>query len=119
MATDMQWEYEDEYDDSYDDLINYKTDGVCEIEEAAQSSRGPPLSGGAAGRAPGAATSSAAAAGAAPRGKGGRGKQARLWVLDGKVYNYKKEGAVAVGNTQVRQPASKFPDHAKVVQILF
>jgi hypothetical protein len=67
-------EYEDEYDDSYDDLAGGVADGSADVEGEAEEggssgTRQPP---------------------AAPKG----GKP--LYLLDGKVYNYKKVGGAGL-----------------------
>lgn len=40
------------------------------------------------------------AGGAAPAGRGPKSKGSRLWVLDGRIYNYAKPGAQEVGSQQ-------------------
>lgn len=81
-ALASQWEYDDEYDDSFDDGLG---------------------SMGAAGRAD--AEGDEAAGGAPLPIVPGRGKQARLWVLDGRIYNYPKPGAIAVADQAAAQAA--------------
>ncbi|KAF8062062.1 hypothetical protein HT031_004322 [Scenedesmus sp. PABB004] len=101
IAAEMQFEYDDEYDDSFDDLVGPGADGVCDIEVedsgAAAAARGGgagPSGGGAGGAGPGGAGPSGGA-GAGARG-GRRPAADRLWVADGKVYNYKRAGAQEV-----------------------
>eukprot|EP00884_Botryococcus_braunii_P005083 jgi/Botrbrau1/14576/Bobra.0312s0002.1 len=92
-ANASQWEYEDEYDDSYDDLAGGTADGLCEAEgdDADQrpgdwgGARGDQGTGARGGQGP-----------ARPHGDQRPPRQSRQWVLDGRVYNYKKEGAVEV-----------------------
>lgn len=93
-----QWEYDDEYDDSFDDLIAYGADGVTEMEgdavpAAAQRGGGP------SGPAPQQLQAAALtfqpgrpAPQAGQQARGPKAKGAKLWVLDGRIYNYPKPG---------------------------
>lgn len=101
-----QWEYDDEYDDSFDDLITFGADGVTEVEGVAPAGAarpaGPPprsaaLQAGAPAFQPPARPP---AAGAVQAGRGPKGKGSKLWVLDGRIYNYPKPGAQEVGSQQ-------------------
>jgi len=89
----MEMEYEDEYDDSFDELAGGIADGNADIEgenDVSTTSKGP---------SPTVAQAAAKAREAIPSGKQpAKGKP--LYVLDGKIYNYKKEGARAVSTTQ-------------------
>ncbi len=111
----LQWEYDDEYDDSFDDLISYTADGVTEAEGEAgsASARGQPMRPLAGPPGPEAADTAGSAAaqramqglnlgprqqaqqGQAPGGGRGAGRKpaGKLWVLDGRIYNYPKAGA--------------------------
>ncbi|KAK9841517.1 hypothetical protein WJX74_007126 [Apatococcus lobatus] len=112
QASAAQWEYDDEYDDSFDDLATHGNEGIAdaegEDEEAAQSGRrrvGQPGVGaggpstGTGGRSGGRQGHSQqpqeAMAGGRGRGRRDAGRS-KLWVLDGRVYNYRKPGAVEV-----------------------
>lgn len=83
-----QWEdqeYDDEYDDTFDDAIKAPTagagpDGDLSAPDNRKSVRGkaeprPPIT-------------------------GGNVKQSKLWVLDGRVYNYNKPGSRAVSSQE-------------------
>ncbi|GBF96800.1 hypothetical protein Rsub_09656 [Raphidocelis subcapitata] len=124
LADQYQWEeefdpYDDEYDDALDELINLKNDGVCDAEgeetdaeAAARRARaggggggaaGPSAAGGRGGGGPGPGPGRGPAAG---RGRGrGAPKSERLWVLDGKIYNYKKAGAQEVAGREGAEKA--------------
>ncbi|KAK9846540.1 hypothetical protein WJX81_006226 [Elliptochloris bilobata] len=113
FAEQAQWsdgedEYNDEYDDSFDDLQGGAADGVADAEgddDAAtpasqrtagpsNSSRGPSPS---SSRGPSPMWAGGGARGGASREGGrGHGRDTRLWVADGKVYNYRREGATEV-----------------------
>eukprot|EP00873_Tetraselmis_striata_P000037 jgi/Tetstr1/420301/TSEL_011422.t1 len=80
----MEMEYEDEYDDSYDDLAGGVADGAADAEGEAEDDAAAPSSSG----------------GAQPRGAPPPRSGKPLYVLDGKVYNYKKEGAKQVSSQQ-------------------
>ena len=103
--------YEDEYDDSFDELINHGAEGVTEIEGvgpvAAAQRAMDGLSLGLEQQHPQHRERQAAAQG--PAGGRGRGrgplKAGRLWVQDGRIYNYPKPGAVEVGSQQEAQQA--------------
>jgi activating signal cointegrator complex subunit 2 len=107
--------YDDEYDDSFDDLVSLRNDGVAEAEGDEEGSggggggRGGGGFGGGGGRGRGGGASMGGRGGrgfgSAPFG-GGRGgpppsfsssrKPERLWILDGRLYNYAKPGAKEV-----------------------
>ena len=96
VQTYLNDEYDDEYDDSFDDLVAASGDGVTEVEGA-----GPPRGGRGGGGAGPSRLGEGAGPAAAPRpgrapAAGGRAKP--LYVADGRVYNYRREGAVAVGS---------------------
>jgi activating signal cointegrator complex subunit 2 len=110
-AIQSQWEYEDEYDDSYDELLHIGADGVAEGEgggeeeeklatmqhataalgglSLAEGNRNPP-----AGRGGGGSNTRGGGRG----GRSTRGKGGKVWVLDGRVYNYAKPGAKEVAS---------------------
>eukprot|EP01025_Chloroclados_australasicus_P060665 TRINITY_DN7801_c2_g1_i1.p1 TRINITY_DN7801_c2_g1~~TRINITY_DN7801_c2_g1_i1.p1 ORF type:complete len:773 (+),score=84.90 TRINITY_DN7801_c2_g1_i1:3-2321(+) len=75
----LQWEqeqdqeYDDEYDDTYDDAIDAGLDGAADIQgdQAIQAGR----------------SSNNFSSGDKPK---------KMWVMDGKIYNYKKAGASEV-----------------------
>ncbi|KAL3156739.1 hypothetical protein ABBQ38_001014 [Trebouxia sp. C0009 RCD-2024] len=97
FADASQWEYEDEYDDSYDDLAPFGNDGVADVEGDGEA--GPAQPGGY-GRSRGAQPPGLPAGGRPPSGQQQQqqrgAKPSKQWVLDGRVYNYRKEGAVEV-----------------------
>lgn len=91
-AAESQWEYEDEYDDSFDELMHLGADGLAEAEgeeEGADPGAGPSSL-------EGPMQSMSLQHGG--RGGGRQGKGARVWVLDGRIYNYAKAGAEQVGS---------------------
>jgi activating signal cointegrator complex subunit 2 len=130
-ASDAQWEYEDEYDDSFDELLHIGADGLADVEgeeDAKESDAnanahrpGAPYNLGAPGgtnavpmRQRGGGRAGAGAGGLGdgrgqPRGRGGArgrgGKAGRLWVLEGRVYNYAKPGAKEVESEAEAQEA--------------
>jgi len=130
-ALQSQWEYEDEYDDSYDELLHIGADGVAEgegggeEEEEAEGDRNIHQAAAAFGGLNLGGTSNTTAARGSggfsnfnSRGGGGRsggntntrgrgplGKGGKLWVLDGRVYNYPKPGAKEVANEADAQAA--------------
>lgn len=139
IAQEMQFEYDDEYDDSFDDLRGPGNDGVCDIEgeDAAAAGAGGVGTGGGRGGGGAAASSSGGdmyadepptqggpQSGRRPPGpqqqqqqlRGPRQQQQqrkeKLWVLDGRVYNYKKPGAVEVEGQAGAQAALKAAQQA-------
>jgi activating signal cointegrator complex subunit 2 len=120
-ATDTQWEYDDEYDDSFDETMHLGADGLAEAEgqEQAENGAGAGLERGMRGLAvqPGAAAFAPGGAGRGGRGgagRGGRGQQAKgkLWVLDGRVYNYAKPGAAEAGSAVEAEARVQEAQHA-------
>ncbi|DBB14005.1 TPA: hypothetical protein ACH3X3_000976 [Trebouxia sp. C0006] len=105
FADAAQWEYEDEYDDSYDDLAPFGNDGIADAEgddEGGTAHPGPfTWPGGA--KPPGFPTPGRPPAGQQQQQKGS--KPSKQWVLDGRIYNYKKEGAVEVRSQAEAQQA--------------
>ncbi|GMH32611.1 hypothetical protein BSKO_00445 [Bryopsis sp. KO-2023] len=100
-------EYEDEYDDSFDDLVNVAADGLADAEGDGlpgapengfrggyESFDNRPLVGG---------NKTHSRGGGRSRGGGGGGSKGpgkKLWLLNGKIYNYRKEGARQVTDQQ-------------------
>lgn len=104
FADAAQWEYEDEYDDSYDDLAPFGNDGIADAEgddEGGTAHPGPFTRPGGA-KPPGFPTPGRPPAGQQQQ-KGS--KPSKQWVLDGRIYNYKKEGAVEVRSQAEAQQA--------------
>ncbi|KAK9801941.1 hypothetical protein WJX73_008497 [Symbiochloris irregularis] len=100
-AQAVQWdEWDDDYDDSFDDLGVGTIDGRTEVEgnedddllgrpntHRSTSQHAPPHQ-----------------QANSRQNSRGPGKTSRLWVLDGRIYNYKKEGATEVsGQAQAQQ----------------
>ncbi len=118
----QELEYEDEYDDSFDDLLQYGGEGETEAEgNVGRAEHGSAAAGGAARGGPqGAAAVQGemqrlsmqdrqqqqqrqplplqAPQGGRGRGRGGGHAKGRLWVLEGRIYNYAKQGAMEVGS---------------------
>ncbi|KAL6771022.1 hypothetical protein ACKKBF_B33605 [Auxenochlorella protothecoides x Auxenochlorella symbiontica] len=90
-AMESQWEYEDEYDDSLDELAPGAGDGGSEADAGRARNDAGPERGGPAPR---------FADGAGARGGRGNAPPPRRWVLDGRVYNYRKEGATPVASEE-------------------
>lgn len=104
FADAAQWEYEDEYDDSFDDLAPFGNDGIADAEgddEGGTAHPGPFTRPGGA-KPPGFPTPGRPPAGQQQQ-KGS--KPSKQWVLDGRIYNYKKEGAVEVRSQAEAQQA--------------
>ncbi|CAL8461773.1 g1304 [Coccomyxa elongata] len=105
-AKAAEFVYEDEYDDSYDDLGGGGADGIADVEgddeEAVlmdaglKPGRGGPQGTPSRGPSPGRQGPSGAASssGPPPPGQAQRQKPQRTWLLDGKLYNYPKPGAI-------------------------
>ncbi|KAH7616547.1 hypothetical protein Ndes2526B_g08636 [Nannochloris sp. 'desiccata'] len=135
-AIQSQWEYEDEYDDSYDELLHIGADGVAEgegddddkeenkgIYQATAALGSLSLRGNSstpAGRGSGNNNNNLNSRGGGggrsgntnTRGRGPRGKGGKLWVLDGRVYNYPKPGAKEVANEADAQAAIQQAEQA-------
>ncbi|KAL3132505.1 hypothetical protein ABBQ32_009050 [Trebouxia sp. C0010 RCD-2024] len=98
FADASQWEYEDEYDDSYDDLAPFGNDGVADVEGDGEA--GPAQPGGYSRsrgtQPPGFPTAGRPPAGQQQQQQQRGAKPSKQWVLNGRVYNYRKEGAVEV-----------------------
>ncbi|KAL0032304.1 hypothetical protein WJX79_003738 [Trebouxia sp. C0005] len=108
FADAAQWEYEDEYDDSYDDLAPLGNDGLADAEgddEGSTAHPGPFTRPGGA-RPPGFPTPGRPPAEQQQQHQQQKGnKPSKQWVLDGRIYNYKKEGAVEVRSQAEAQQA--------------
>lgn len=97
-ALGTQWEYEDEYDDSFDDLLHVGADGLADVEgddnELAAKQ----------GLETVAAVIKDLDLGETPASSSRdkridkRGSKNKLWVYQGKIYNYAKPGAQEVGS---------------------
>jgi activating signal cointegrator complex subunit 2 len=128
IAHEMQYEYDDEYDDSFDDLTGPGNDGVCDIEgednssSSARPARGPARGPAAAGDEYADEPAGGSSSGGGRRLPGGQQQQQQqqrqqrrpetLYVLDGKVYNYKKAGAQEVVGQAGAKAAVKAAQHA-------
>ena len=77
-ALAMQWEYEDEYDDEYDD-VKVAADKVVGENDDDEVPKEVPTDNG-------------------QLSKHKKGKESKMWILDGKVYNYPKPGAKEVSS---------------------
>lgn len=96
-ALEAQWEYEDEFDDSLEDLAPPPARDVTADDEGAEAAAAgvSRLSLGAA---------DGPARGARPDSKRRGAPGLKQWVLNGRVYNYKKEGATqATSNEHLQQ----------------
>ncbi|KAK9909048.1 hypothetical protein WJX75_006462 [Coccomyxa subellipsoidea] len=103
-AKAAEYEYDDEYDDSYDDLGGGGADGVADVEGddedaallvagMAPARQGPPSRGPSPGRS-GVASSSSGPGPASQAQQQRQQRAPRTWMLDGRLYNYPKPGAV-------------------------
>lgn len=133
QALEAQWEYDDEYDDSFDDLLHVvgadgaaadaegdegvetsgnvfdkeQSDGKVGVESLAGSMMSLlRMDGGSNSRGQGSHGSQSRLyqQQQQQQQQKQRGKGSKLWVLDGRIYNYAKEGATEVGSKeQARQ----------------
>lgn len=106
-ALDAQWEYDDEYDDSFDDLLHVGADGLAEAEgevsDALAARQGmetvasviKDLDLGE----PSAAMHAESSGSVSNQLRGKRfDRKKKLWVYQGRIYNYAKPGAQEVGS---------------------
>ena len=88
-----QWEeqeYDDEYDDTFDDVVKAQTAGSGQDGELINDN----------GNEKQRIKVHGASQSAKMQGAGAKPKQNKLWVLDGRVYNYAKPGARAVSSRE-------------------
>lgn len=93
-------EYGDEYDDSFDDLAFFGPGGDASLDDVSEAhrSRAGGGGGGGAGAAAGPSSTAVSSGAQAKGGRKGKPPPPSLYVYEGRVYNYRKEGAVGVTN---------------------